>query len=259
MIALILVGVLYHNPVEGWAVLLEMNDFPGGYADLPINFINTERMQDMLVYHGWEKDNMWVKKDNITKVTVEEGIEYLKSHADANDVVVFYITAHGGYLEYTLEWNSTFPQLWNEIRTERKLLIVDSCFAGSYIPEGDNFIGIGSVSETESAWVGLPEEGLPIIGCVFTYYFCESMKDRISVEEGFSECVVKVKEYMGEVVYPSFKEVYPPENFDMYDPDPVLVDGYPGSFYLDLENETPLSGILVVVGMLLLMGRSRDL
>ncbi|MBU7000222.1 MAG: caspase family protein [Theionarchaea archaeon] len=252
----VLVTGAQSNPVEGWAVLMEINDFPEGYGDLPVNFIDIERMVNMLAQYGWQENHMMIRKDEITPETVKEGLDFLEKNADSNDIVLFYIGAHGGYIRLVLKWNEIFPPLWDEISTEKKLLLVDSCYAASFLPESKNFIGIASVSPDESGWAGLPEEGLPLIGFVFTYYFCESMKGDISVEEGFAEAVPQVRAYMKDVVYPQFKDVYPPEQYlNLYDPNPVIIDNYPGYLYLTLDNSAPVSGGLVLVGMLLLIMR----
>ncbi len=250
------------DPVEGWAVLMEINDFPEGYSDLPLGFTDIGRIQDMLIQYGWQKNHMLIKKDNITPEIVEEGILYLGENADKNDICVFYIASHGGYIRRELKWNETFPQLWDSIETEKRLLIVDSCYAASFLPHSSNpYIAIGSVSEEESGWAGTPDEGLPIIGFVFTYYFCQSMSDHVSVEEGFEKTVPKVREYMSQIVYPKFKDQYPPEHYlNLYNPHPVLDDKYPGDFYLTVEHTAsfPLSFLLVCAGMFLVLRRKPE-
>ncbi len=244
--------VSVRDPVEGWAVLLETNDFPEGYTDLPVNFVDIERMQTMLEYHGWQKSHLWIKKDAITPETVEEGISYLSKNADKNDIVLFYIASHGGYIRDDLRWSETFPAGWEGIESEKKLLIIDSCLSGSFLPRSGNpHLYLASVSKTESAWAGTPDEGLPITGFVFTYYFCESLMHHVSVEEGFEKSVPQVRTYMSEVVYPQFGEIYPPETFhNLYNPHPVMDDQYPGPFFLDVEHEAPVPLLFVILGIL---------
>jgi hypothetical protein len=247
---LLIVGMGTGDPVEGWAVLLETNDFPEGYTDLDVDFVDIERMQEMLTYHGWQEGTIKIKRDGITPETVKEGVEYLMK-ADENDIVLFYIGSHGGYIRRDLQWNEIFPPLWDNITAEKKVLIIDSCYSESFLPESDTGISIASVSAQESGWAGTPEEGLPIIGFVFTYFFCESMKADISVEEGFAKTGVQVAEYMKEVVYPAFKDVYPPERYNMYDPHPVMIDQYPGYLHVDVERTAPVPAFLVLLGMII--------
>lgn len=255
---ILLLSVEWRDPVEGWAVLLETNDFPEGYSDLPVDFVDVERMKTMLLHKGWQENHIFMKKDNITPGTVEEGLTFLKN-ADENDIILFYIASHGGYLRRELQWNAYFPALWEEFRPEKKVLIVDSCFSGSFLPQSDRpHLSLASVSAEESAWAGLPEEGLPVVGFVFTSYFCEAMRECPSVEEGFARTVPQVREYMSEVVYPAFAETYPPETFyNLYNPHPVIDDAYPGNLSLDLEHQAPLPVLFVVVGMLLAARRRR--
>ena len=195
------ISVMQEDPVEGWAVLLETNDFPQGYTDLPVDFVDVDRMQHMLLFYGWQKDHMFVQKDGLTPEIVKEGVEYLKN-ADENDIVLFYIASHGGYITRELQWYTVFPSAWDDIATDNRVLIIDSCYSESYLPDSDRpFIGISSVSEKETAWAGIPEEGLPVVGFLFTYYFCESMTEvPVSVEAGFLKTVPKVQQYMKDVV-----------------------------------------------------------
>lgn len=249
----VLMSAALENPVEGWAVLMETNDFPGGYTDLPLGFVDVERMETLLQYHGWQKSHMLLRRDTITTQAVKEGIAYLQK-ADQNDIALFYICSHGGYLRHDLQWNSLMPPLWERVTSEKRVLIIDSCYAGSFLPESERpYIGIGSVSADELGWAGLPEENLPITGFVFTYYFCQSTLG-VSVEEGFGRASPQVQQYMQDVVYPAFKEVYPPEHYNVYDPHPVLKDSYPGelSLWVD-EGGVSLSQVLAVL-MLLLLG-----
>jgi hypothetical protein len=245
---------LQKDPVEGWAALLETNDFPEGYSDVPVDFVDIERMQEMLVYHGWEKDHIIVYKDGLTPDIVREGVHHLLK-ADENDIVLFYIASHGGYITRELQWYTVFPPLWDEIATDKRVLLIDSCFSEMYLPDSDRpYLGIASASERETAWAGIPEEGLPIIGFLFTYYFCESMTNTISVEEGFTKTVPKVQDYMKEVVYPAFHHIYPPQTYqNLYNPHPVLKDEYPGDLYLDCSTEHTASVpvLLVCAGIFL--------
>jgi hypothetical protein len=241
------------DPVEGWAVLMETNDFPGGYTDLPVNFVDVERVEAMLQYHGWQKSHILIKKDNITTQAVREGVEYLQ-RADENDIALFYIWSHGGYLRYDLTWNSLFPPLWDSIASEKRILIIDSCYAGSFLPESKRpYIGIGSVSPEELGWAGIPEENLPITGYVFTYFFCQSTRG-ISVEEGFEKTIPQVGQYMQEVVYPAFKEVYPPQYYPLYDPHPVLKDSYPGELFLWVDKGGTCGSLALVVLVVIVLG-----
>jgi hypothetical protein len=254
-IAIVMALVLVpENPKEGYAVLLETNDFPPGYTDLPVDFVDIKRVQTMLLSHGWTKSHIFIRRDNITPETVKKGVEFLKK-ADDNDIVLFYICSHGEYIGHNLQWKNTFEPVFDSITADCRIVIIDSCNAASFLPECDcHYIGIGSVSAKETAWVGIPQEDLPITGFVFTYYFCDSMKNKVSIEEGVKKTAPLVKEYMSTVVYPVFKDVYPPEtHYNLYNPHPVIKDQYPGDVYLTIERKSSFSLVLVFMGMLLVL------
>lgn len=99
-------------------------------------------------------------------------------------------------------------------------------------------------------WAGLEEEGLPVIGGVWTHYFTNALFNStadadengfVSVEEAFDFSTPLVQKYMNETVFavPEFLEMYHdigiyPENYDAY-PHPVMDDHYPEQLYLDLS------------------------
>ena len=56
-----LAEITYDESVGGWAVFLEMNEFPEGWSDLPVEFINSERMQTTLFSLGWQSDHMYTR------------------------------------------------------------------------------------------------------------------------------------------------------------------------------------------------------
>jgi hypothetical protein len=44
-----IVEATHNADADGWAVLLEMNDFPEEWSNIPVNFINSERMRAALL------------------------------------------------------------------------------------------------------------------------------------------------------------------------------------------------------------------
>lgn len=235
----------YDASVGGWAVLLEMNEFPEGWSDLPVEFINSERMQTALLSLGWQSDHIYVVHDNLTILVVQETVEWLVNNTDSDDIVLLYIFTHGMWMRNVLLWNDWFPVEWEKLNTSKKILMVDTCSAEEFIKSIKNdpspHISLACCSADEVAWVGLEEEGLPIIGSVWNYYFtnalCNSTADLdsngfVSIEEAFNFSTPLVQQYMNETVFavPEFLESYHdigiyPEN-DAY-PHPVMDDGYP--------------------------------
>jgi hypothetical protein len=236
----------YDASVGGWVVLLEMNEFPEGWSDLPVEFINSERMQTALLSLGWQSDHIYVVHDNLTISVVQEAVEWLVNNTDSDDIALLYIFTHGMWMRNVLLWNDWFPVEWEKLNTSKKTLMVDTCHAEEFIePIRDDpspHISLACCSADEVSWAGLEEEGLPIIGSIWNYYFtnalCNSTADLnsngfISIEEAFNFSTPLVQRYMNETVFtvPEFLQSYHnigiyPENYDAY-PHPVMDDWYP--------------------------------
>jgi len=249
----------YNASVGGWAVLLEMNEFPEGWSDLPVEFINSERMQTTLLSLGWQSDHIYLVHDNLTISVVQEAVEWLVNNTDSDDIALLYIFTHGMWMRNVLLWNDWFPVEWEKLNTSKKVLMVDTCSAEEFIdPIRDDpspHISLVCCSADEVSWAGLEEEGLPIIGSVWNYYFtnalCNSSADLnsngfISIEEAFNFSAPLVQQYMNETVFavPEFLQSYHdigiyPEN-NAY-PHPVMDDGYPDQLVIP---EFPLFLIL---------------
>jgi len=236
----------YDTSVDRWAVLLEMNEFPEGWSDLPVEFINSERMQTALFSLGWENDSLYGVNGNLSMQVVQEAVEWLTNRTDSDDIALLYIFTHGMWMRDVLHWNDWFPLEWEKLNTSRKMLIVDTCLAEKFIdPIRDDpspHISLACCSVDEVSWAGLEEEGLPIIGSVWNYYLtnalCNVSADLdfngfVSVEEAFNFSTPLVQRYMNETVFavPEFLESYHdigiyPENYDAY-PHPVMDNEYP--------------------------------
>ena len=241
-----LVEATYNASVDGWGVLLEMNEFPEGWSDLPVEFINSERMQTVLFSLGWRSDHVYIIHDNLTISVVQEAVEWLVNNTDCDDIALLYIFTHGMWMRNVLLWNDWFPVEWEKVNASKKILIADTCHAEEFIEPIRNdllpHISLACCSADEVSWAGLEEEGLPIIGSVWNYYFtnalCNSSADLdssgfVSLEEAFNFSTPLVQRYMNETVFavPEFLESYHdigiyPENYDAY-PHPVMDDGYP--------------------------------
>jgi hypothetical protein len=240
--------------VEGWATILEMNNFPAGWTSFPIDFKNSEMLANALKQLGWQTDHMYVKQDNLTEQNVKEAVDWLVNNTSPGDVALFYIFTHGNWMSRIIQWTDWFPSEWQKVNTSRRLLMIDTCGAGNYIDQvrydPNQHISLAHCGGDELGWAGIPEEGLPIIGSVWDYYFtnalCNSTADSdgngfVSVEEAFNFSTPLLQEYMKEEVFtvPALLQEYHdisvyPENYDAY-PHPEMDDQYPGQFYLDLR------------------------
>jgi hypothetical protein len=243
--------VVHGQGAEGWAALLEMNEFPSGWSNMSVGFIDSERMKTTLISLGWQTDHMYIVQDNLTRSVVEEAVEWLINRTAQSDIALFYIFTHGLWMRNVLQWNSWFPEEWQRINTSKRVLMIDTCYAEEFIEpikyDTSAHISLGCCSADELSWAGLPEEGLPIIGSVWNYYFtnalCNSSADSdkdgsMSIEEAFNFSTPLVQRYMNETVFavPQFLESYHnlgiyPENCDAY-PHPVMDDKYPNQLII---------------------------
>lgn len=135
-----------------------------------------------------------------------------------------------------------------------KVLVVDSCQAAQFTNQikENNGLLLAAVDEDEYGWKGLEEEGLPIVGGIFTYYFTEALLDpaadgngdgRVSVQEAALAAEVQQREYMHEVVFsvPEFVDDYhqlgvEPEK-DTSFPDVIIRDSTDADLNLDIRSE----------------------
>ncbi|MDH5733576.1 MAG: right-handed parallel beta-helix repeat-containing protein [Candidatus Bathyarchaeota archaeon] len=231
--------------LNGWAVLLEMNDFPQGWSDLHVDFINSERLQTTLLNLGWQKNHIQVTRNNLTISVVQNAVEWLANNTDSEDVALLYIFTHGQWMRTHLQWNTWFPTEWKKLDVSKKILMVDTCFAEEFTEQVNNdlspHISLACCSKNEVSWAGLEEEGLPIIGSIWNYYFTNALGNPsadvdsnglISIEEAFNHSKSLVQQYMNETVFtiPEFLQSYHdisiyPENLEAY-PNPVMDDNY---------------------------------
>ncbi len=233
------------------AVILDMEDYEGEKSDLKVDFLNSKRMKDALVKIGCREENLLIKQDNIDIKTINDCLAWLEKNSKAGDNILFYLTAHGSYIEQELSWNTTFPNEWKKLNDRNRILIIDACKSEKFIhrSEGDKGEGISvsSCNINEIAWCGLEEEGLPIIGNVFTYYFTDAITNRkadinndkyVSFEEAINFTNQSVQTYMKEYVFavPEFLEGYHalgifPEKVKSY-PNAIIKDGIEGELLL---------------------------
>lgn len=202
------------NPVEGWAVLAERDQYEPLYKpDLPVDFIDITRMRQALESSGWKSDHIHSMRD-FTSQTLQAELDWLEDNADSNDVVLMYVTAHGYYLRDRIGWRHFFAAQWEQIRSQRRVLVVDSSFAalftGAVASDPSPHISVAAVDIDEQSWKGLEEEGLPIIGGVFTYYFAAALNDPsadanndglVSVQEAAANAEEQQRTYFHEVIF----------------------------------------------------------
>ena len=240
------------NPQEGWAAILEMNDFPGSYSDLSTNYTDTKKWITTLKALGWRSDHMFILNGAQNRSNCENGVNFLIQSADDNDIVLFYIFSHGTWLLNEVEMLDWFPALWDTIPTQNKLAVVSACSSGKFIDPlkngDDSYIGIASSKSTELSWAGIEEEGLPIIGEVMNHYLTAAFLDQnadnnnngdVSVEEAFGYSYNQSRDYFYDVIFPAFPDYA--NVFNNTAPHPVMDDFYPSQLSLRLKGTVPVS------------------
>lgn len=261
---------LSSNPFSsGWAVILEMNEFPEGWSDLPVDFINSERLRSTLLSLGWQTDHIYTVNGELTKSIVQASVEWLITQTSSSDIAILYIFTHGTWMRNVLLWNSWFPSEWTKVNTPNRILMIDTCSAEEFIEpvktDPSAHLSLACCSQNEVSWAGLEEEGLPIIGSVWNYYFtsalCNSSADldadgSVSIEEAFQYSTPMVQRYMNETVFavPEFLEGYHdigiyPENYDAY-PHPIIDDAYSGQLIVPEFPSLILMPLFLIVTLL---------
>ncbi len=258
--------------VNCWAVLLEMNEFPEGWSDLRVDFINTRRIEEALFSLGWQADHIYTVNGDLTIQVLEEAVTWLENKTDTNSTAFLYIFTHGGWMRNVLQWNSWFPDEWQKMNTARKILLIDTCSAEEFFQpmkyDPSPHISLGCCSADEVSWAGLEEEGLSIIGSVWNYYFtnalCSSSADSdrngfVSIEEAFNFSTPLVQQYMNETVFvvPEFLESYHkigiyPEHYDAY-PHPAIDDGYESQMIIPEFPSLAISSLFMISTLVAVM------
>jgi len=212
-----------NNPVEGWAVLAEKDDYTGlGMVDLPVDYVDITRMRQTLEKSGWNPDHIHELRE-FDRETLQAELDWLEENADKNDIVILYVSGHSGFLIDVLKWRVFFADEWAQISSQRRLLVVDSCQAATVtyaaLNDPSPHLSIAAVDGNELAWKGIEEEGLPVIGGVFTYYFSTALQDpntdtdgdgMISVQEAALMADEQQRAYFHDVilVVPEFVDMF---------------------------------------------------
>jgi len=211
------------NPVEGWAVLAEKDDYSDvGMADMLVDYIDIILIRQVLENSGWNPDHIHDLRE-FDRETLQTELDWLEESADENDIVILYVAAHGGFLRNVILWHDFFADEWLQIPSQRRLLVIEVCRAGEFTNTvaGDPLphLSIASAGENEFGWKGVEEEGLPIIGGVFTHYFADALENpaadangdgMVSVQEAALMAEEQQRAYLHDVVLviPEWVELY---------------------------------------------------
>jgi hypothetical protein len=226
----------------GWAVIMEMLEYPEGWSDIPTEHADSEKWNDTLHALGWDSDHIRILHEEITFGGIVDEFEWLEENADENDAVVFFVFAHGTWMRNVIGDGIDIGAAWEDISSRKKLMAFSTCHAGEFvtgISGDDSQVRIGSVQHDELAWAGIPEENLPIIGDVFNHFFTSALLNEtadtnedgdISVEEAFDLASPNTQEYIQDTVFPAFPDYA--EICNNSAPQPVILDMYGGDLSL---------------------------
>ncbi|MFX1299981.1 MAG: hypothetical protein ACFFDE_03490 [Promethearchaeota archaeon] len=228
-----------------------MNDYPDPITDLSTDFSDSSKWNTTLQSLGWQTHHIQLYHGFLDQNIGEAALRFLALNADANDIVLFYIFAHGNWIRDHMQWHLWFPTQWAELQSQEKLLVVSACNSEEMIePLANDTAPHIHMAATQKdggyAWAGLPEEGLPIIGEVFNHFLTNALVNasadqdgngEIFMEEAFAFASPLSQEYITTVVFPAFPDYA--NSCNNTAPQPVIDDAYPGNFSLEVELGDP--------------------
>jgi len=256
--------------VDGYAVILNVDDHPGEGRDIITGYANRNRIVDALLAKGWAEENMYILLDlDVTVDAVEQAMNWLMERVTEEDLVFIYAFGHGDHLRETVGLGWAFPPLWRALPTDRKVLVVNSCGAGlvtastmfgefveperraEYSDQLVSGLAIACCAYNEKGIAGSIGEGLPILGGYMTFFLHGALNDYaldanadhfVSVEEAFVGTYSRTRAFYKEEIpkvlsYPNLTEAVldPLRAMVEYDyPHPELIDAYPGELILDI-------------------------
>ena len=209
--------------VRGWAVLAEKDNYDDvQMTNLPVDYIGITQLHQLLLDSGWQEAQIHEARE-FDQESLTEELDWLAENADQDDLVFVYVAAHGRYLRDVLRWGTFFGREWGEIPSYHQILLIDACQAEEFTDvianDPEPYLSVAAVASDEYGWSGLEEEGLPIIGGVFTHYFTLAFQDpeadtdedgQVSAQEAALWAEAQQRTYMHEVVFavPEFVEDY---------------------------------------------------
>jgi hypothetical protein len=185
---------------------------------------NAIEFRNSLITNGWSVDDFQYLfgDDEITRINLQIKMDDLEETVDANDVVVIFFGTHGhNCLRDILHFNDWFHEEFLEIKTDYKILLIDSCHAGEFITpllpynQSESFYAMGSVSAEEFA-IGFDDEDTqnwqysePLFyGIISAHFWSEALVDSmadtnkdniISLQEMYNCSFIKIRTIYSEV------------------------------------------------------------
>ncbi len=84
--------------VNGWAILAEKDNYDDvKMTNLSIGYINILQLREVLLDSGWQASRIREVRE-FDQADLRQSLDWLAKNADADDVVLLYVAAHGKYI-----------------------------------------------------------------------------------------------------------------------------------------------------------------
>ncbi len=152
--------------VNGWAVLAEKDSYDDvEMTHLPIGYTNTLQLRQVLLNFGWPASRIREVRE-FDRASLRQSLDWLAKNADADDIALLYVAAHGKYMTDVVKWSDFIAADWAAVPGQKRVLVMDTCQAGALTAavKGDArpYLSVAAVDMGELGWSGLEEEKLPI-------------------------------------------------------------------------------------------------
>ncbi len=142
--------------VNRYALLVGISEYDNPSANLQYCDDDAEDLRNLLLGCGWQDANIHILLNSAaTKAAIKEGIRWLGTVADADDIVLYYHSSHGttsadtppldeardGLDEYLCTYDLSRGNIcddelslwWRGIKTRKYVVLLDTCFSGGHI------------------------------------------------------------------------------------------------------------------------------
>jgi len=166
------------SPVSsGWAALIENDWYAGHYPDLPVGYINSTRMLNMLIEREWPADHILLIRDSVDGRVLRRAVGWLADRVRPGDTALLYVAGEYSFFTRDLQWAEVLPPLWRRVQSSHRVLIAETCFAERLTSAVEKIPGIAlpATGRDEWDWWGLRETGGLMRGAIFTYYLTQAL------------------------------------------------------------------------------------
>ena len=194
-------------PPSNWAVLIEHNAFSGRYPDLPVGYANSTRMLTVLTRRGWAPDHILLIRNDLDPMLLQHAVGWLAARVRPRDTALLYVASEYAWLDGNLDWDLVMPTLWTRLRTSKRVLIAETCFAQRLVDavRGIPGLALPAVGRDEWDWWGVRETGKIMRGAPFTYFLGRALAAQpegvpLDFAAAFPEAVAGAQEYFRAVI-----------------------------------------------------------